>query len=432
MNIDAALAAIASLDGTGFDLGERKMVWPDFPVHEYRRRYAKLAALMDREGYDALVLTQEEPVRYLSGYNSVVWAVGRWLPSVFVAARDPRRSVLFCSAFDAGCAQGTSWATVQPYSSQSELAGLVTSHLKEIGAAPDRTGYEYGPGTFMALPQYVAHPILAAGAGGAGAASPADHTGPRDAGRLISALRMVKSPLEIERVRRSVSAAVAGYRAGMEAAHAGMTEKELVAVIGSTMYSSGTTAGSKPLFVNCVSGRKRYPLVDSPASGNVLADGDVVFVDGGGASDGYVSDILRIIGIGPLRAEDLRYAEVAAEATRVMIGAVRPGVRVSQLIGAASEYVRSAGVDDPVGAVAGHGIGLELWERPLIQVHEDPDDDVAVVPGMVLCLEPILAPPHPDGGLAGVFVIEQQVLVTEDGCEVLSADLPAELWRAGS
>jgi Xaa-Pro aminopeptidase len=282
----------------------------------------------------------------------------------------------------------------------------------------------------MALPQYVAHPILAAGTGPVGAAGPAG--GPRDAGRLISALRMVKSPLEIERVRRSVSAAVAGYRAGMEAAHAGMTEKELVAVIGSTMYSSGTTAGSKPLFVNCVSGRQRYPLVDSPASDNVLADGDVVFVDGGGASDGYVSDILRIIGIGPLRSEDLRYAEVAAEATRVMIGAVRPGVRVSQLIGAASEFVRSAGVDDPVGVVAGHGIGLELWERPIIQVHEDPDDDVAVVPGMVLCLEPILAPPHPDGGLAGVFVIEQQVLVTQDGCEVLSADLPAELWRAGS
>ena len=95
-----------------------------------------------------------------------------------------------------------------------------------------------------------------------------------------------------------------------------MTEKELVAVIGSTMYSSGTTAGTKPLFVNCVSGRDRYPLVDSPASDNVLADGDIVFVDGGGASDGYVSDILRLIGIGPLRPEDLRYAEVAAEATR--------------------------------------------------------------------------------------------------------------------
>ena len=77
-----------------------------------------------------------------------------------------------------------------------------------------------------------------------------------------------------------------------------MTEKELVAIISATMYRSGSTAGTKPLFVNCVSGRARYPLVDSPASDNVIGDGDIVFVDGGGASDGYVSDILRLIGVG--------------------------------------------------------------------------------------------------------------------------------------
>jgi hypothetical protein len=47
----------------------------------------------------------------------------------------------------------------------------------------------------------------------------------------------------------------------------------------------------------------------------------------------------------------------------------------------------------------------------------------------VLCLEPILAPPHPDGGLAGIFVFEQQVLVTSTGCDVLSAALPAHLWE---
>lgn len=49
---------------------------------------------------------------------------------------------------------------------------------------------------------------------------------------------------------------------------------------------------------------------------------------------------------------------------------------------------------------------------------------------MVLCLEPILAPPHPDGGLAGIFVFEQQVLVTAGGCEVLPGALPARLWEA--
>ena len=211
-----------------------------------------------------------------------------------------------------------------------------------------------------------------------------------------------------------------------------MTEKELVAIIGATMYRSGATAGTKPLFVNCVSGRTRYRLVDSPASDNVIGDGDIVFVDGGGASDGYVSDILRLIGVGRLRDEDRRFADAAADATEAMISALHPGMRVSELIGVAAAQVAAAGIAEKIGEIAGHGIGLELWERPLIRRHEDSADDVAVRPGMVLCLEPILAPPHPGGGLAGIFVFEQQVLVTQAGCEVLSGDLPARLREVGA
>ncbi len=94
MNFDDALEAINGIDGAGLDLREREPVWPDFPLGEYRRRYARLAALLDRQDLDALVLTQEEPVRYLSGYNSVIWAVGRWLPTVFVAPRDPGQAVM--------------------------------------------------------------------------------------------------------------------------------------------------------------------------------------------------------------------------------------------------------------------------------------------------------------------------------------------------
>src|SRR5579863_9009761 len=157
MNIDAALELIDGIDGTGLDLAERPPVWPDFPVAEYRRRYARLAALMEHQGFDALVLTQEEPVRYLSGYNSVIWAVGRWLPTVLIAPRDPARAVLIASSFDAGCAAGTSWVpTVDTYRSADELPGKISKHLASIGCPADRAGFEYGPGSVMALPQHLA------------------------------------------------------------------------------------------------------------------------------------------------------------------------------------------------------------------------------------------------------------------------------------
>jgi Xaa-Pro aminopeptidase len=419
MNFDAALELIDGLDGQDFDLGERVPPAPDFPVAEYRRRYQRLAALMAAAGLEALILTQEEAVRYLSGYNSVVWAVGRWLPTVLVATRDPRDAVLFGSVFDGGCAAGTAWTETVGYTDMAELPALVAGHMARLGVAPAAVGVEYGPGSIMNVPQFIAADLLRL------ASAPV----PRDASPLVHALRMMKSPAEIDRVRRAVASAAAGYQAALEAAKPGMTEKELVSIIAATMYSTGSTAGTRPVFVNSVSGRERYSLVDTPASDRRISAGDIVFIDGGAASDGYVSDILRLIGVGPLRAEDRRYAEVAAAATATMVGAVRPGVRVSDLLRAAAADVAAAGVATPVGVVAGHGIGLELWERPLIKEHADPDEDVSLRPGMVLCLEPILAPPHPDGGLAGIFVFEQQVLVTGSGCEVLSAALPAQLWE---
>jgi Xaa-Pro aminopeptidase len=419
MNFDAALKLIGGLDGQGFDLGERAPLAPDFPMPEYQCRYQRLAALMDENGFEALILTQEEAVRYLSGYNSVVWAVGRWLPTVLVATRDPRDAALFGSVFDGGCAAGTAWTRTVGYTDMESLPALVAAHLAELGVAAGAVGVEYGPGSIMNVPQFIAADLLRL----------ASDPGPRDASPLIHALRMVKSPAEIGRVRRAVASAAAGYQAALDAAKPGMTEKELVSIIATTMYSTGSTAGTRPVFVNSVSGRERYPLVDTPASDRRITAGDVVFIDGGAASDGYVSDILRLIGVGPLRPEDRRYAEVAAAATAAMVGAVRPGVRVSDLLRAAAADVAAAGVTDPVGAVAGHGIGLELWERPLIKEHTDPDEDVSLRPGMVLCLEPILAPPHPGGGLAGIFVFEQQVLVTSTGCDVLSAALPAHLWE---
>jgi Xaa-Pro dipeptidase len=426
MNFDSALDIIGGLDGEGFALTGRAPAAPDFPLPEYQRRNQRLAALMEDSGFEALILTQEEAVRYLSGYNSVVWAVGRWLPTVLVVTRDPGGAALFGSVFDSGCAVGTAWTQTVGYTDMESLPGLVAGHLARLGVAPGAVGVEYGPGSIMNVPQFIAADLLRL------SADPRAEGGdprPRDASPLIHALRMVKSPAEIDRVRRAVASAAAGYQAGLDAAKPGMTEKELVSIIASTMYSTGSTAGTRPAFVNSVSGRERYPLVDTPASDRRIAAGDVVFIDGGAASDGYVSDILRLIGVGPLRAEDRRYAEVAAAATATMVGAVRPGVRVSELLRAAAAEVAAAGVSTEVGVVGGHGIGLELWERPLIKEHADPDEDVSLRPGMVLCLEPILAPAHPDGGLAGVFVFEQQVLVTPGGCEVLSAALPAQLWE---
>ena len=129
MNFDAALDIIGGLDGAGFALAERAPTAPDFPLPEYRRRYQRLVALMEDSGFEALILTQEEAVRYLSGYNSVVWAVGRWLPTVLVVTRDPGDATLFGSVFDGGCAAGTAWTQTVGYTDRKSTR-LNSSHRR--------------------------------------------------------------------------------------------------------------------------------------------------------------------------------------------------------------------------------------------------------------------------------------------------------------
>ncbi|MEA2290102.1 MAG: Xaa-Pro dipeptidase [Solirubrobacteraceae bacterium] len=420
MDFNGALDAIERVDGGGVDLGGVEPASPDFPLDEYRRRWARVAALMAREGLDVLVLTQEEPIRYLSGYSSAIWATGQWFPGVLVVTPDPRDAVLVHSAFDTGCARGTAWVgELDGYLDAAEVGPKVVGHLRRVAGAAPRVGMEVHEASALALPWGVAQEIVAAAGPDLG-----------DAGAIVGAVRMLKSEREIDRMRSLVAATVAGYRAGLGAARAGMTEKELIAIIASEMLAKGATAGTRPVFLNCVSGPERYPLVDATASDKPLRDGDLVFVDGGGGADGYMSDLIRIIAVGEISADHERYARAAEGATGAMVDAVAPGISVSELYEVGLAHFREAGVEAGAGGLFGHGIGTQLWERPLIKPHDDPAEDVTLRAGMTICVEPILAPQNADGTLAGILVFEEQVAVTADGCEVLSAGLPRTLARA--
>jgi Xaa-Pro dipeptidase len=418
--LDDVLALIHDQPLPELDLGGHDPAYPDFPRAEHALRYARLSRLLDAYDLDAVVVTQEENVRYLTGYTSVIWQVGRWHPGVFLATRDPRDAVLVPSAFDVGAVRGSSWvSTVDGHTDPGAIPEIVLGHVRRLGLRPDRIGMETGSGAIVMLPWPVARALV----DGLGAP-------PVDATRLLGGLRMVKSGAELARIRRAVTATTRGYAAALDAAKAGMTEKELVAVATSTMHAEGITAGTRPTFLNCVSGPDRYALVDSPASDRRLAEGDVVFLDGGGGCDGYFSDIIRLIAIGAISPEAERYAETARTALATMVEAARPGTTAGELYAIGRSVYAAAGLDAFYGGNSGHGIGTELWERPLVQDHAaDPGEDATLRPGMTLCLEPILMPCD-DSGVAGVFVFEHQVLITAGGADVLSGDLETRLHRA--
>lgn len=414
MDFDAALdTLLAVTEPTELPADGRP--YADFPPAEHGLRHARLTALMEVEGLDALVLASEESIRYASGYDSMIWAAAaRWLPAALVLTRDPAATRLVVSIFDAGAAGGTAWTAVDPYDDPGELPRKVVEHVRRAGAT--RVGLETGVGSALTLPYVLAREL-------ADALEPAG-----DAAALLSAVRMLKSRAEIERLRAAAQAAVHGYASGFAAARAGMSEEELLSCIGSAMYANGCTASTHSLFLNAVAGRDRFRLVDAPGSGRRLRAGDVVFVDGGGPSRGYLSDIIRIAAVGDVGARAEAWMEAALAANEAMRRAARAGTTVSALYDAGRAVYDELGLGDAAGGLFGHGIGLEVWERPFVKRHDDAREDVTLRPGMTLCLEPILAPTE-DGAPAGLFVVEDMVAVTDGQADVLSEGLPREFAR---
>jgi Xaa-Pro aminopeptidase len=418
MHLDAALDVIEHVDGEEIDLGGASPPYPDFPLDEYHARLARTRTLMELAGADVLVLAQEESIRYLTGYDSMIWIAASWLPAALVLPRDPAGAVLVNSAFDAGCTRGTTWVgNVDSYADPAELPGKVEAHVREAAGEGARVALETGLGSTLRLPWALAAELV-------------ERCGPsvEDASRLLSAVRMLKSDREVARLRQAAQAAAAGYAEGLAAARAGMTELELMTRIGAAMYANGCTPATKPLFLNAVAGPDRYALADAPPSDRPLREGDVMFLDGGGPSRGYMSDIIRIAAVGEIPARLERYMEAAEAAAAAMRAFARPGVTATELFEAGFDAYADAGLTESTGSLFGHGIGLEIWERPFIRRHDDPREDVRLRAGMTICLEPFLAPVE-DGVLAGLFVVEDMVALTADGADVLSEGLDRRLAR---
>jgi Xaa-Pro aminopeptidase len=152
-----------------------------------------------------------------------------------------------------------------------------------------------------------------------------------------------------------------------------------------------------------------------------LAPGDLLVLDFGGVLDGYCCDLTRTASIGPPSPEARRVYDAVLDAQRAAIAAVRPGVAASAVDAAARDVLRARGLGDAFGHGTGHGLGLDVHEEPRVGRERADAPAVILAPGMVFTIEPGAYLP----GFGGVR-IEDDVLVTDTGCEVLTT-VPREL-----
>ncbi|WP_025785917.1 Xaa-Pro peptidase family protein [Sporosarcina sp. D27] len=225
---------------------------------------------------------------------------------------------------------------------------------------------------------------------------------------VVENLRMVKSQEEIENIRTSSKITDEAFVEVLDFIRPGITELEVAGELESFIKKKG---GITSTFSPIVASGKRASLPHGRASEKVIEKGDMITIDFGTNYNGYWSDISRVVSVGQPSEKMLEVQQVVLRSFTNCAMNIKPGLTDREVDKYMRDVLIETGYNHLSGTGTGHGIGLEVHEKPLFSV----DSEKILLPGMVVTIEPGIYLPEVGGAR-----IEDMLLITEKGCEVLS------------
>ena len=232
-----------------------------------------------------------------------------------------------------------------------------------------------------------------------------------DLGPLIRAQRWIKDREELACIRRACEITDRAFDHILSFIRPGVTEAEINLELQFTMLRQPGVERTADRFI--VASGPRGSMPHGIATDRPVQAGELITMDFGCCYQGYWSDLTRTVCVGKASQEQRTIYNCVLEAQRRAIGAIRPGITGRAVDRVAREYISGCGHGDHFGHGLGHSFGLEIHEPPRCAPNEE--GDIPLAPGMIMTVEPGIY----IEGLGGVR-IEDDVVVTEDGCELLS------------
>jgi Xaa-Pro dipeptidase len=225
-----------------------------------------------------------------------------------------------------------------------------------------------------------------------------------DALPMLSELRMVKTAEEVRRMRFVAQATQDATEAMFAVVEEGTTGYDVERMLAVNHWKAGVR---HQWIITCLgpTGTKIINPSDTPAR-----RGEIVRVDAGADYKHYQSDISRVACLGEPTTELLNVHNAMRNVMQAVIETIKPGVVCEDVYAVGQRVFDSEGYDSFLTIMA-HGLGRDLHELPLAKR----GDKTVIEAGMVFCIEPVTIV---DG--LGVIAIEDEILVTPDGCESLS------------
>ncbi len=226
----------------------------------------------------------------------------------------------------------------------------------------------------------------------------------------VNALRMRKDANELDRMRRAAEIAQRALLETLAGFRPGMTERQIESQLKMAMLAAGANSLS---FDPIVAAGPNSANPHASPTDRPVQPGDFLLFDWGVYVDGYCSDITRTFPVSPARMEpEMRTIyELVKQANAAGVAAVRPGATCAEVDAAARRVIEQGGYGAHFTHRTGHGLGMQVHEPPFIVA----GNSMILEPGMVLTVEPGIYLPGRNG-----VRIEDDVVVTEDGCESLT------------
>jgi len=225
---------------------------------------------------------------------------------------------------------------------------------------------------------------------------------------IAEKLRVCKDADEVEAIRAALRLAQDVFLRMLAHVQPGRTEQWLAARFEYEMRVAGAEGASFET-ICAVDANASVPHA-MPGTTLVTPESCVLF-DWGARLNGYCCDLTRVFCTGRIPEELSRLADVVMQAQAAVFDKLKPGNRCADADAAGRAVIAEAGHGEHFGHGIGHGVGLVVHEAPRVS----PGVDAVLEPGMIVTVEPGVYVP----GQVGVR-IEEMVLITEDGCEVLS------------
>ena len=233
--------------------------------------------------------------------------------------------------------------------------------------------------------------------------------------------RAVKSPVEIALIRKAVDASIEGHFAAMQTVRPGVWEYETAARMEFEFRRRGC---EWPAYPPIVGSGFFSTVLHYDADDHQMQDGDVVVMDVAGSYSGYAADITRTLPVnGHFTPRQREIYEIVLGAQNAAMSAAKPGMTLrrgkNSLHDLAYAYINTHGKDlhgNPLGQYFIHGLGHSIG----LNVHDPMDYNQALEPNMVVTMEPGIYIPEEKIGVR----IEDDILITQDGNELLTRRLP--------